>query len=171
MRDDALTLNRADAHDWTFKTGRKKGVRRDKMHITVDIKDAAMLKENKHLTAHGYLEGNKTATNEFPSMFTVDYVRPKRNDEGGPKIERDEYFDDATDTHVNNWNMAELEAFDEPEELSRVRLGDKFITVLSLALAKMGDDVGGKHTEAAVEEGQRMREALEQEGNDLLGTE
>ena len=122
-----MTLDRAEAHAWTFNT-QKRGLVPDELHLTVDIKDAGMIRDNKHLTAHGYLSA-KQNTNDFTNMWSVGSVEAKEDKAGVPRIEKDEYFDYFREKQVNNWNMATLKAFDEPEELARVQLGDEFITV------------------------------------------
>jgi len=166
MREHALIFDRSDAHPWTYSTDML-GVVPDDLHFTVDIKDSKMMQDNTHLTAHGYVKELKT-TDDFSNLFNIGSVEIKEDKKGAIKIEKDQYFDKKK-KYVNNWNMAKLEAFDEPEEMSRMRLGDKFTDVLSSELAKIDDNHQAKHTQEAVKEEQQVREALEREGNDKLG--
>ncbi|KAF6233318.1 hypothetical protein HO173_008442 [Letharia columbiana] len=129
----------------------------------MDIKDAAMISNNTHLTVHAYLT-TKSNTDEVTNMWDVDVVAPKKTADNDLKIEKDEYFEKRKQKHVNNWNMANLQEFDEPTELSRVHLGDNFITVLPPDY-----DPKVKTTQEAVGEEMRVRKALEEKGQKLLG--
>lgn len=80
------------------------------------------------------------------------------------KIEKDKYFNKRKQKHVNNWNMANLQEFDKSTELSRLHLGDNFITVLAPDY-----DPKAKTTQDVVGEEMRGRKALEEKGQKLLG--
>lgn len=146
----------------TYRTDRK-GFVADDLHFTIDIKDSAMIENGTHLTVHGYI-AVQSATNQVINMFNMNRIVPKQDDKGAIKIEKDQYYDPRKNKIVNNWDIATLKAFDEPDELSLVRLGDNFITVLSEEEAKTGGGGG----QEAVEEALQVREALKQEGNLLL---
>ena len=161
MSENALILDRADAHPWTYRSDQS-GLVPDKQHFTMDIKDSAMIHNSTHLTVHAYLRVNSN-THDITNMWDVDFVVPKRDANDVLKVEKDAYFDSRKNMQVNNWNMTNLQEFDEPEELSRVRLGDKFVTVLPL-----DHDHKAKTTQEAVEEERRVRESLEEEGKELL---
>lgn len=105
---------------------------KDEWHFTFDLKNAKMIAENKHLTVHGYIFTNPT-TDTIPNFWHVDRVSAKNSVEGVAMEETDEGFvmKRGQTSSIDNWDMKELNAIDEPEELQRVRLGDDFLFVLS----------------------------------------
>ena len=160
--EDVLILARADAHPWTYRTNQSDFVP-DKLHFTMDIKDSAMIQNNTHLTIHAYLKADSNGY-EMINMWDVGSVIPKKDADNGLKTENDAYFDRRKQKQVNNWSMANLQQIDEPAELSRVCLGDTFIAVLP-----PDHDPKARTTQEAVGEEKRVREALEKEGQQLLG--
>ncbi|MCJ1250220.1 hypothetical protein MMC30_007446 [Trapelia coarctata] len=123
VKKTALALNpgaryvliRADAHKAAFNKKAGKWVA-DRLHYTIDIKDASMTVNNMHLTLHGYIQEN-TETKIITNMFVVEEAKPKKNLDGTARIENDD----------NAQNK--LWEFDEPVALSNAHLGEGFLTL------------------------------------------
>jgi len=96
-----------------------------------------MMKEQRHLTLHGYIEVHADKTT-YVNMFEVTRVEPKLDHNDNIKEENDEYLEKLTSEEINNWDLEsnELSEIEEPAALQSV-LGVGFVSVSADFFAEM----------------------------------
>lgn len=136
----------------------------DRLHYTIDLKDAKMIQEKKHLTFHGYITESPDSKT-FTNMFLVTDVKPRDNDkDGSPRVEKDEYVSKETGETLNSWDpdLHDLREMDEPPALRDLGFGDLFISVSTKYLADLKTTAEAEKAleKAAKEEMAAREEAL-----------